>query len=117
MICNKCKQDKPITHFCKHKVIRYTKGVPHEDYCYQKLCRDCRNKRRWELGENVPWKEYQNARRYDWGYVCEVYVNNPNIPLEQIGRMFGLTLGQVSRIISEYLGDGKPIYMNIRADD
>lgn len=117
MVCNTCNQDKPLNQFQRVKhTFKPRNGVPYQDYYYLKRCKECRNRRNWQKG-TIPRHEYLSARRQKWGYVCEIYVNNPNWPLAQIGAKFGLNAGQVSKIISEYMGDGSPVYMRIRSED
>lgn len=117
MICNTCKQDKSLQAFQK---VKYTltprNSPPYEGFYYKKRCRECRKRIYWDAGKHISRNEYNKVRREKWGYVCEVYVNNPDYPLEKIGAIFGLNIGQVSRIISEYIGNGSPVYMNISVE-
>ncbi len=51
------------------------------------------------------------------GYICEAYINNPNLTERQLAAIFNTTRLNVGRVLSAYFGDGTPVYMNITLDD
>lgn len=55
--------------------------------------------------------------REKWGMICEVYVNNPNMSLAEIGKKFKITEGRVSKILDKYFGNGTPINIQFEASN
>ena len=99
--CTYCGQVKPRTAFYAKKYVDNGK-VRHS---LSGPCRVCHYKQRGHRTR----AEYLRIVRKKWGLVCEDYIGNGITDMKQLSARYNLSMPTISKILSLYFGNGKPI--------